>query len=145
MGIIADHVTKVKASEVSVVTAKALELERAGRDIIRLSAGEPDFPTPDHIKLACIKALLDNKTKYPPVIGVPELREAICAKLKRDNALDYAPGQTIVCSGVKQGLSCSSGSTGSSISPPSGLLTSWTGLWVMSVARMLSASFLATL
>ena len=104
MGIIADHVTKVKASEVSVVTATALELERAGRDIIRLSAGEPDFPTPDHIKLACIKALLDNKTKYPPVIGVPELREAICAKLKRDNALDFgdrAQYPSSSCSGPK--------------------------------------------
>jgi aspartate aminotransferase len=102
MSIIAEHVNKVKASEVSVVSAKALELEREGRDIIRLSAGEPDFPTPDHIKMACIKALCENKTKYPPVIGLPELREAICLKLKRDNALDYSPGQTIVSSGCKQ-------------------------------------------
>lgn len=102
MSIIAEHVNKVKASEVSVVSAKALELERQGRDIIRLSAGEPDFPTPDHIKMACIKALCENKTKYPPVIGLPELREAICMKLKRDNALDYSPGQTIVSSGCKQ-------------------------------------------
>ena len=104
MSIIAEHVTKVKASEVSMVSAKALELERQGKDIIRLSAGEPDFPTPDHIKMACIKALCDNKTKYPPVIGLPELREAICMKLKRDNALDYSPGHTIVSSGCKQVL-----------------------------------------
>ena len=96
MSIVAEHVTRVKASEVSVVSAKALELERQGRDIIRLSAGEPDFATPDHIKMACVKALCDNKTKYPPVIGLPELREAICMKLKRDIALEYAPMQTIV-------------------------------------------------
>jgi aspartate aminotransferase len=87
-----------------LVSAKALELERQGKDIIRLSAGEPDFPTPDHIKMACIKALCDNKTKYPPVIGLPELREAICLKLKRDNALDFSPNQTIVSSGCKQVL-----------------------------------------
>jgi aspartate aminotransferase len=86
MSILSEHVTTVKASEVSLVSAKALELERQGKDIIRLSAGEPDFPTPDHIKMACIKALCDNKTKCPPVIGLPELREAICLKLKRDNA-----------------------------------------------------------
>jgi len=104
MSIIAEHVTMVKASEVSVVSAKALELERQGKDIIRLSAGEPDFPTPDHIKMACIKALCENKTKYPPVIGLPELREAICLKLKRDNDLDFSPNQTIVSSGCKQVL-----------------------------------------
>ena len=104
MSIISEHVIQVKASEVSMVSARALELERQGKDIIRLSAGEPDFPTPDHIKMACIKALCDNKTKYPPVIGLPELREAICMKLKRDNALDYSPGQTIVSSGCKQVL-----------------------------------------
>jgi aspartate aminotransferase len=104
MSILAEHVLKVKASEVSVVSAKALELERQGKDIIRLSAGEPDFPTPDPIKIACIKALCDNKTKYPPVIGLPELREAICVKLKRDNALAYSPNQTIVSSGCKQVL-----------------------------------------
>ena len=102
MSIIASHLTSIKPSAVSVMSAKALELEREGKDIIRLSAGEPDFPTPDHIKMACIKALCENKTKYPPVIGVPELREAICLKLKRDNALDYSPSQTIVSSGCKQ-------------------------------------------
>ena len=102
MSIIAKHLTSIKPSAVSVMSAKALDLERQGKDIIRLSAGEPDFPTPDHIKMACIKALCENKTKYPPVIGLPELREAICLKLKRDNALDYSPTQTIVSSGCKQ-------------------------------------------
>jgi aspartate aminotransferase len=104
MNIIAEYLSEVKASEVSVVTAKALELERRGKSIVRLSAGEPDFPTPDHIKMACIKALCDNKTKYPPVIGLPELREAICLKLERDNALEYKPAETIVCTGAKQVL-----------------------------------------
>jgi len=104
MSILSQHVMNVSASEVSVVSAKALELERQGRDVIRLSAGEPDFPTPDHIKMACIKALCDNKTKYPPAIGVPELREAISMKLARDNGLDYPAGRTIVCSGCKQVL-----------------------------------------
>lgn len=102
--VVAEHLSRVKASEVSVVTAKALELERQGKSIVRLSAGEPDFPTPDHVKLAAIKALTDNKTKYPAVIGLPELREAICLKLKRDNALDYKPANTIVCTGAKQVL-----------------------------------------
>lgn len=104
MTLIAEHLSLVKASEVSVVTAKALELERQGKSVVRLSAGEPDFPTPDHIKMACIKALCDNKTKYPAVIGLPELREAICLKLKRDNALDCKPAETIVCTGAKQVL-----------------------------------------
>lgn len=102
MSIIASHLATIKPSAVSVMSAKALELERRGKDIIRLSAGEPDFPTPDHIKMACIQALCENKTKYPPVIGLPELREAICLKLGRDNALDYAPAQTIVSAGCKQ-------------------------------------------
>jgi len=104
MSILAEHVTKVKASEISMVSAKALEMERQGKDIIRLSAGEPDFPTPEHIKMACIKALCDNKTKYPPVIGLPELREAVSMKLKRDNALMYSPEQVIVSTGCKQVL-----------------------------------------
>ena len=103
MSILAEQVTKVSASEVSLVSAKAPEMERQGKDIIRLSAGELDFPTREHIKMACIKALCDNKTKHPPVIGLPELREAICMKLKRDNEQDYSPN-TIVSTGCKQVL-----------------------------------------
>jgi aspartate aminotransferase len=104
MTLIAEHLNRVKASEVSVVTAKALELERQGKSVVRLSAGEPDFPMPDHVKMACIKAICDNKTKYPAVIGLPELREAICMKLARDNGLDYKPANTIVCDGAKHVL-----------------------------------------
>jgi len=66
-----------------------LELERHDKEIIWFSAGEQHFPTPDHIKMACIKTLCNNMTKYPPVIGLLELREAIFLKLRRDNALVY--------------------------------------------------------
>ncbi|MEW6264097.1 MAG: pyridoxal phosphate-dependent aminotransferase [Thermodesulfobacteriota bacterium] len=104
MSFLAEHILQVKPSAVSLMSARALEMERRGRDILRLSAGEPDFPTPDHIKVACIKALCENKTKYPPVIGLPELRQAVCVKLNRDNDLDYSPEQVIVSSGAKQVL-----------------------------------------
>lgn len=102
MAILADYLDNVSPSAVSVVTALAMDLERQGRDIIRLSAGEPDFDTPAHIKSACTKALDEGKTKYPPVIGVQELREAICRKLSRDNGLSYQPENVIVSSGAKQ-------------------------------------------
>ena len=72
---------------------KARELKADGRDVIGLSAGEPDFDTPDNIKEAAIKAIRDGKTKYTPVDGIPELKEAICAKFKRENDLDYKPAQ----------------------------------------------------
>ncbi len=104
MSILAEHMLEVKPSAVSLVAARALELEREGRSIIRLSAGEPDFPTPDHIKLACMRALCEDKTKYPPAVGLPELREAICRKLLRDNRLAYRPDQVIVSTGAKQVL-----------------------------------------
>lgn len=104
MALIADYLNNVKPSAISVVTALAMDLERQGRDIIRLSAGEPDFDTPDHIKWACTQALVQGKTKYPPAIGVHELREAICRKLKKDNGLSYNIDQIIVSSGAKQVL-----------------------------------------
>ncbi len=104
MAFIADYLKNVKPSAVSVVTALASDLERQGRDIIRLSAGEPDFCTPDHIKRACTRALDEGKTKYPPAIGIHELREAICQKLKKDNELNYEIDQIIVSTGAKQVL-----------------------------------------
>ena len=67
MSIIAEHLTQVKASAVSIITAKTQELEREGRTIIKLSAGEPDFGTPEHIKMAGVRAISDGKTQYPPV------------------------------------------------------------------------------
>jgi len=81
---------------------KARDLRSKGYEVISLSLGEPDFDTPDHIKEAAKKALDDGYTKYTPVAGIPELREAICTKLKRDNNLDYTPNQVIVSNGAKQ-------------------------------------------
>ena len=94
-------VERVQPSATLAVTAKAAELKRAGIDVIGLGAGEPDFDTPDHVKEAAIKAIRDGKTKYTPADGIPELKEAICAKFKRDNDLDYKPAQINVSPGGK--------------------------------------------
>jgi aspartate aminotransferase len=102
MTILAEHMRHVQPSAVQMASVKAAELERQGREILRLTAGEPDFPTPDHVKLACVQSLCENKTKYPPAMGLPELRQAVCVKLRRDNALDYAPEQVLVGTGAKQ-------------------------------------------
>lgn len=80
------------------------ELRAQGADVIDLSLGEPDFDTPVHIKDALKKAVDDNWSHYPPVAGYPELREAVCAKLKRDNQLDYKPENILVSTGAKQSL-----------------------------------------
>jgi len=80
------------------------ELRAKGIDIIDLSLGEPDFNTPDHIKESAKKAIDDNWSHYPPVAGYPDLREAICTKLKRDNNLDYKPENIVVSTGAKQSL-----------------------------------------
>ncbi len=93
---------RVKPSPTIAVTTKAQELKAAGRDVIGLGAGEPDFPTPAHIRAAGIRAIEEGKTKYTAVDGIPELKAAICAKFKRDNGLDYTPAQVSVASGGKQ-------------------------------------------
>ncbi len=93
---------RVKPSPTIAVTTKAAELRAAGRDIIGLGAGEPDFDTPDNIKTAAKAAIDAGQTKYTAVDGIPALKEAICAKFKRDNALDYAPAQITVGTGGKQ-------------------------------------------
>src|SRR6478672_7040162 len=80
------------------------ELRAKGFDVIDLSLGEPDFDTPQHIKDAAKKAIDDNWSHYPPVAGYPDLREAICTKLKRDNQLDYKPENIVVSTGAKQSL-----------------------------------------
>jgi aspartate aminotransferase len=80
------------------------ELRGKGIDIVDLSLGEPDFDTPQHIKDAAKKAIDDNWSHYTPVVGYPELREAICNKLKRDNNLDYTPAQIVVSTGAKQSI-----------------------------------------
>ncbi len=80
------------------------ELRAKGFDITDLSLGEPDFDTPDHIKTAAKKAIDENYSHYTPVAGYPDLREAVCAKLKRDNHLDYTPDQVVVSTGAKQSI-----------------------------------------
>ncbi|WP_108881179.1 aminotransferase class I/II-fold pyridoxal phosphate-dependent enzyme [Anderseniella sp. Alg231-50] len=104
MGFIADSLTRIQPSATIAISTKAMELKAAGRDVIGLSAGEPDFDTPDNIKEAAIKAIRDGRTKYTPVDGVPELKQAICAKFERDNGLKYKPSQVSVGTGGKQVL-----------------------------------------
>ncbi|MEM8536500.1 MAG: pyridoxal phosphate-dependent aminotransferase [Pseudomonadota bacterium] len=95
---------RVKPSPTIAVTTKAAELRAAGRDVIGLGAGEPDFDTPQNIKDAAVAAIAAGKTKYTPVDGTPELKQAICAKFQRDNDLTYAPAQVTVGTGGKQVL-----------------------------------------
>ena len=102
MPIAARRMSRIKASPAAVVSARAMEMARAGRDVIALSAGEPDFDTPEHVKAAAVRAIAEGKTKYPPLTGIPELREAICRKLERENGLRTAPDRVIVCNGGKQ-------------------------------------------
>ena len=102
MSIVAQRLSRIKPSPTNVLTGKVAELKREGRDIIGLGAGEPDFDTPDNIKTAAAAAIDAGQTKYTPVPGTLALREAICAKFKRDNGLDYTPDQVIVSCGGKQ-------------------------------------------
>jgi aspartate aminotransferase len=101
MGFIADSLNRIKPSPTIAVTSKARELKAAGMDVIGLGAGEPDFDTPDNIKEAAIAAIRRGETKYTAVEGVPELRQAVAAKFKRENGLDYKPSQTFVAPGGK--------------------------------------------
>ncbi|MDG2479375.1 MAG: aminotransferase class I/II-fold pyridoxal phosphate-dependent enzyme, partial [Alphaproteobacteria bacterium] len=102
MSILASRLDRIQPSPTIAVTQKARDLKAQGRDVIGLGAGEPDFDTPEHIIEAAYKAMKDGKTRYTPVPGVPELREAICDKLKRDNNLTYTPEQITVGCGGKQ-------------------------------------------
>lgn len=102
MSIIATRLNAIKPSPTLVVVRKTLELKRAGVDIIALGAGEPDFDTPDNIKEAAIRAIKDGFTKYTNVEGMPALKEAIKAKFKRENNIDYALDEIIVSTGGKQ-------------------------------------------
>ena len=103
-GFLADSVNRISPSQTIGMATKARELKAKGRDVISLSAGEPDFDTPDNIKDAAIKALREGKTKYTDVDGIPELKAAIAAKFKRENNLDYKPSQISVGTGGKQVL-----------------------------------------
>ena len=101
---IAHRAASIKPSPTLAVTAKAAELKAAGRDIIALSAGEPDFDTPEHIKEAAIKAVRDGKTKYTAAGGMPELKQAIADKFRRENNLNYHPDQILVSCGAKHSI-----------------------------------------
>ena len=96
--------SRVKPSATVAMTAKAAELKRAGHDIISLGAGEPDFDTPDPIKAAAIRAIEAGETKYTPVDGIAELKEAIVAKFRRENGLAYTTAQVMASTGGKQVL-----------------------------------------
>ena len=102
MNLLSATLDRVKPSPTIAVTTKAAELKAAGRDVIGLGAGEPDFDTPQNIKDAAVAAIAAGKTKYTAVDGIPELKQAICAKFKRDNDLTYTPSQVSVGTGGKQ-------------------------------------------
>jgi len=101
MGFISDQLGRIQPSATIAVSTKANELKAAGRDVIGLGAGEPDFDTPDNIKQAGIDAINRGDTKYTAVDGIPELKKAICAKFKRENGLEYTPAQAFVAPGGK--------------------------------------------
>jgi aspartate aminotransferase len=101
MPFLAATLDRIKPSPTIAVTMKAAELKAAGRDVIGLGAGEPDFDTPDNIKRAAIAAIESGKTKYTAVDGTPELKRAICGKFQRENGLSYTPDQVSVGNGGK--------------------------------------------
>jgi aspartate aminotransferase len=99
---LSSRVQAVKPSPTLAITARAAELRAAGKDVIGLGAGEPDFDTPEHIKEAARKALAEGKTKYTPVDGTPGLKQAVIDKFRRDNGLDFKAEQILVSCGGKQ-------------------------------------------
>jgi len=101
---LAKRISAISPSPTLAITAKAKEMKARGIDVIGFGAGEPDFDTPEHIKEEAKKALDEGFTKYTPASGIPELKVAICQKLKRDNGLDYEPDQIIVSCGAKHSL-----------------------------------------
>ena len=104
MSLVSAAMKRINPSQTIAISNKARELKAAGRDVIALAAGEPDFETPDNIKEAAIKAIRDGQTRYTAVDGIPELKAAIVAKFKRENGLDYKPSQITVGTGGKQVL-----------------------------------------
>ncbi|HWA02195.1 MAG TPA: pyridoxal phosphate-dependent aminotransferase [Rhizomicrobium sp.] len=100
-GFLSESLNRIKPSPTIAATQKARDLSAAGRDVIGLGVGEPDFDTPNNIKEAAIAAIRRGETKYTAVEGIPELRRAIAAKFRRENGLDYTPAQTFVAPGGK--------------------------------------------
>lgn len=104
MEILSDRIKNMAESETLAMTQIARDLRAAGKDVISLSIGEPDFNTPEAVKEFAKQSIDENWTHYPPVPGYPELRKAICEKFKRDNNLDYTPDQIVVSTGAKQSI-----------------------------------------
>ncbi|KJU83482.1 class I and II aminotransferase [Candidatus Magnetobacterium bavaricum] len=102
--MVSDRARKIKPSPTLSIDAKAKEMKANGIDVISFAVGEPDFDTPQHIKASAIKALNDGFTKYTPVGGIPELKNAIIEKFKRDNNLHYKPNEIVVSCGAKHSL-----------------------------------------
>jgi aspartate aminotransferase len=102
--VLSERINNLAVSQTLAMAALARELKAQGKDIISLSLGEPDFNTPDFIKEAAKKAIDENYSTYPPVEGYLDLKQAICAKFKRDNNLDFTPNQIVVSTGAKQSL-----------------------------------------
>ena len=102
MTFISDSLNRIKPSATMVITAKATQLKREGKKVIGLSSGEPDFDTPRHVKEAAIKAINNGYTKYTNIEGIPELRQSIVEKFKKDNELNYDISNIIVGTGGKQ-------------------------------------------
>ncbi len=102
--MISERANRVKPSPTLTMDTKAKEMKAAGIDVISFGVGEPDFDTPGHIKEAAVRALREGKTKYTAAAGIPELKEAIAAKLLRDNGLTYKPTEIIVSCGAKHSL-----------------------------------------
>jgi len=99
-----EALSRIGQSPIIAMTQRARDLREQGRPVIGLSNGQPDLETPENIREAAIIAIRRGENKYPPVSGLPELREAVARKFRRENGLDYRPEQTIVCTGAKQAL-----------------------------------------
>ena len=104
MNQVSDRLAALAPSQTLAMSQKSSELKAQGVDVINLSVGEPDFNTPQHIKDAAKKAIDDNFSHYSPVPGYMDLRQAICAKLKNENGLDFTPEQIVVSNGAKQSI-----------------------------------------
>ena len=104
MAQLSERLQRLAPSATLAMSQKSAEMKAQGIDVINLSVGEPDFNTPDHIKEAAKKAVDDNYSRYSPVPGYPNLRQAIVNKLKRENALDYSTAEILVSNGAKQSV-----------------------------------------
>ena len=104
MNALSDRLNRLAPSATLAMSQRSSELKAQGVDVINMSVGEPDFNTPDHIKAAAIKAVEENYSRYSPVPGYPSLKQAIVAKLKNENNLDYAPSQILCSNGAKQSV-----------------------------------------